>query len=307
MKPISLAGSATPFVTGKWYYRKRLSRLHEYTLKAKGIYYPQVMQVHCDSAGNVRSVLSPLDNGELRVLNRDIPKEYYILYEEFTPVTTEKLRFELGKRYRIANRGAIDSLCNLSLGRYGHNTSLRRYLSHGSRRMRDRNTILIGGVAKDGCAFKIMGSNESPRQAYFECLVPGWLLMFLEEVGDRRESIENDPVETFVSQHENLEENTRRQINQGDFVDLPTPEGTLINDDDLALLQAVKFLIEQKDVNYGSNATIRLSADGYTYGVDEPEVLIKWANKRREELTRYRQEVIEKIASLQSLTETLPK
>lgn len=319
MKPISLAGSATPFVTGKWYYRKRLSRLHEYTLKARGFYYPQVMQVHCDANGNVRSVLTPSEKGELRVLDREIPKEYYILYEEFTPVTTEKLRFETGKRYRIANRGAIDSMCNLDLGRYGHNTSLRRFLSYGSRRMRDRNVIYIHTATKDGCALKILGSDHaSPIQRSFDSLIPGWLLMFLEEVGTDREPIERDPVETMVSQIESLEDNTRRQVNQDDYIDLdfasvhdenefPDDNGVLVSKEDSELLEAVKFLIEHANVDYGSRAIIRLSADGYTYGVDDAKTLVSWAAKRRQELMRYSDELFSKINDLQALIKKLPK
>lgn len=99
----------------------------------------------------------------------------------------------------------------------------------------------------------------------------------LEEVGENKPAVAKDPVETMIQNHETLEETTRRELIQDEVVDLPKAEGIMVSHEDLALLDAVKFLIEQSSVDYGSRARIQLSAEGYTYGVDSPEFMIKWA------------------------------
>lgn len=303
MKPISLVGSSTPFVEGKWYYKKRISRMGDFKGKPIEDYYPQVMKPHLDPHGNVISVIVPGDD-KLIVLKRAILREKFVFYEEFDPATTENFKFETGKRYRVANRGIIDSLFNLSLRSYGHNTSLRRFLSHGSKCKRNQNMIYIHSVDCRGNANVILGSDHNSLvQRRFDTKIPGWLLMFLEEVGKDKEAIESDPVETLVSQHESLEDNVRRQAIQDEPVDLPY----LVSDEDLELIKAVKFLIKHREIKYGSGAVMRLHADGYTYGIDSPEFLITWAAKRKLELQKYGAEISGKINELKELVDFLPK
>lgn len=301
--------TTAPFETGKWYFKKRQSRIHSYTCKKDHLYYPQVMQAMCDTEGNIHSVIVPSNNCKLSLVQRKIPKEFYVLYEEFTPTHTEEsLFFKQGKRYKVSNRGIIDCLAEIDLGKYGHNTSLRRFLSYGSNRQEQQNVIYINKVDMHGNAIHILGNScTSEVQSSFRTKIPGWMLMFLEEVGENKPVVAKDPVETMIQNHETLEETTRRELIQDEVVDLPKAEGIMVSHEDLALLDAVKFLIEQSSVDYGSRARIQLSADGYTYGVDSPEFLIKWAEKRRTELMKYSDELFNKINELKATIEKLPK
>jgi len=159
-----------------------------------------------------------------------------------------------------------------------------------------------------GNAIHILGNScTSEVQSSFRTKIPGWMLMFLEEVGENKPAVAKDPVETMIQNHETLEETTRRELIQDEVVDLPKAEGIMVSHEDLALLDAVKFLIEQSSVDYGSRARIQLSAEGYTYGVDSPEFLIKWAEKRRSELMKYSDELFNKINELKATIEKLPK
>ncbi|UQJ95580.1 hypothetical protein ALHIDCOG_00192 [Klebsiella phage CPRSB] len=84
--------TTAPFETGKWYFKKRQSRIHSYTCKKDHLYYPQVMQAMCDAEGNIHAVIVPSNNCKLSLFSAKFLKNS-MFFMKSLPLLTWKNRY----------------------------------------------------------------------------------------------------------------------------------------------------------------------------------------------------------------------
>ena len=263
------------FELGKWYVMKSsknggMSLSLKEIRKNIHICFPSFFKVNGITGGCVTSIISGETGREIPI-NKTFDDFYRHWFTEFTH--SELTKFEKGHRYYRFSGFDTDALLHLGKG----NTSFRNYLN-GNAVGSEGNTFTVVKVDKDGNLIAAYADKSVRLFNQQKFKIPAYMAAFFREV------LNSEQTNDLVS----------------------VPSLPVVSDEDLKLLEAVKILINYRDV-YTSKDRWGLSViqGEYSRETKSIDAIVRAGEKRRQELATYKQRKLDEIESAKKLIENM--
>lgn len=199
-------------------------------------------------------------------INSNFDDFYRRWFGEFTH--SELTKFEKGHRYYRYRGFDTDALLHLGKG----NTSFRNYLN-GNAVGPEGNTFTVVKVDKDGNLIAAYADKSVRLFNQQKFKIPAYMAAFFREVQSNERT--------------------------GDLV-------PVVSDEDLKLLEAVKVLIDYRDVFTSKDRWgLSVTQGEYPRETKSIDVIVRAGEKRREELAAYKKRKFDEIESAKKLIENL--